>query len=263
MIFAVIPAVRRSVLEVIENLLDQRLPPSKVMVVDNSLSLGKRILELFGRRGVDVITPPENLGSAGGYALGFSECLKHQDCRYIFTSDDDVLYEKDAILVLYDNLVRLPDAGAVRCAWEGYSGRTKQVRTSVWTGVLIKREVVESIGLPEKSLFLYADDVEFFLRMNRKKFKLYIVKGARYLRRYRDNRTRRGFYSNPSRLYYALRNEIYVGMRYDRLMVLKALGYFLKNVLFMDGRSIVSSLEGIRDGFLGRLGKNRKYSVLP
>lgn len=257
MIFAVIPTVRRTVFNVIENLFEQSLSPSRVVVVDNSLSLGDEIKRTF--RQVDVITPAENIGSAGGYAAGMSKCLDYPDCRYIFTSDDDVLYERDAIKELYKGIQELKNAGAVRCSWIGYDGETKQVRTSVWTGVLISRDVVEVIGLPKKELFLYGDDVEYFLRMNKNNFNLYIVKQARYLKRRRDYRTQKGFYSSPSRLYYAFRNEIYIGMNYDKSMILKSFGYFLKNVVFMDLKSIKASLEGIKDGLIGKLGKNQKY----
>lgn len=259
MIFAVIPTVRRSVFEVIENLLQQRLPPSKIVVVDNSLSIEEEIAKHFPKDKVEVITPPENKGSAGGYALGMSRCLEYSDCQYIFTSDDDIIYETDAVFELYKNICELPDAGAVRCAWIGYEGDTMRVKTSVWTGVLIKRSVVQTIGLPKGELFLYGDDVEYFLRMNKNNFKLYIVKQARYLRRVRDYRTKKGFYSNPSRLYYAFRNEIYIGMVYDKFMLFRTIGYFLKNLVFMDFKSIKASVEGMKDGFMRKLGKNQKY----
>ncbi|MCS7213904.1 MAG: hypothetical protein NZ927_06795 [Candidatus Calescibacterium sp.] len=257
MIFAVIPSIRESVIDVVSNLLDQALPPSKIVVVDNSLGKTK----FPNLKELEVIVPRENLGSAGGYAAGISRCLEHKECEFIFSSDDDVLYEKNALFELRKKILELKDAGAVRCAWKGYSGETKEVHSSVWTGVLMKKDVVQKIGLPMKDFFLYGDDVEYFLRMRKHGFKVYIVNQAQYLKREKDMRTKKGIYLDPSRLYYAFRNEIYIGKKYDKKIAIKSIGYFIKNLPFMNRKSIFASLEGIKDGILGNLGKNQKYMI--
>lgn len=266
MIFAVIPSIRPTVLDVIINLMEQKLTPEKIYVIDNSRTLRKELIHEIERKTglaiserVTIITPEENVGSAGGYAIGIHKCLENLRCEFVFTSDDDVLYEKDAIFELHRNLIELKDAGAVRCAWCEYKGDTREVKSSVWTGVLMKRKAVAETGLPIRELFLYGDDVEYFLRMRKRGFKVYIVKEARYLKRHRSERTSRDFYSNPSRLYYAFRNEVYIGLLHDIRITIRSIGYFLKNLPYMDMRSIIASLEGIRDGFLGKLGKKEKY----
>ncbi len=260
----VIPAIRDSVISTCFNLKEQTYPPHIIIVVNNGLS-ENTLSKLRTEEKIKIAGDGENKGSAGGYKVGFEIALKI-GCDAVFASDDDVQYDERAIEKLKKILFSSKDTGAVRCAWSGYSGGIKEVETSVWTGTLIKSEVIEKIGFPNEEFFLYGDDVDFFLRMRKWGYKMLIVPEARYKRRIRDNRLGGsrggGIYSQDFRLYYAFRNEIYIWTRWWKLWrAMKTLLHLIKNVPKMSVGGILSSLDGIKDGFLGKLGKNEKYKI--
>ncbi len=256
-ICVVIPAVKQSVIDTVENLNLQELRPGRIIVVNNGLD--KITLESLGKvRNLEIIGSGDNLGSAGGYKLGIGKAVR-DGFNFIFTSDDDTEYSYNALKVLLDSIIKIQEAGAVRCAWEDYSGDTEEVQSSVWTGVLMKREAVEKTGLPDDRFFLYGDDVEFFLRMRKLGFKIFIIPDARYLRRSKGLKGVKQVYSEPFRLYYALRNEVYIHLKYDKKKVIRPIGFFLKRIPYLTKEQFIAGLEGIVHGFFGILGKNSKY----
>lgn len=52
-----------------------------------------------------------------------------------------------------------------------------QIETNAFVGPLVKMNVVEAIGVPDGSLFIYGDDTEYMYRISRK-YKVYLVKSA-------------------------------------------------------------------------------------
>ncbi len=257
-IYAVVPTLRDSVADVISNLLSQKVSPDKIVVVDNGAGL-----PIDESEKVKVIRMKENVGSEGGYYAGIKYALAKDDCEFIFTSDDDTEYEENAIGELLFWLKNLPRAGACRCAWEGYSGRVTEVKSSIWSGVLMKKEAVRKTGLPKKEFFIYCGDEEFFTRMRKRGYKIYIVPTAKYKKRERGRRHRKGkieVYSDPFRVYYAFRNEVAFGIEYrNPLRVLKVILHFLKVFPLMGSDCRKAGLEGIADGLRRKLGKNAKY----
>ena len=257
-IYAVVPTMRKSVSDVISNLLSQDKSPDKIVVVDNGVGL-----HIDESEKVKVIQLKENMGSEGGYYAGMKYALAKDDCKFIFTSDDDTEYERNAVGELLFWLKNLPQAGACRCAWEGYTGDVAEVKSSIWSGVLMKKEAVRKTGLPKKEFFIYCGDEEFFTRMRKKGYKIYIIPTARYKKRERGERRREGkkeVYSTPFRVYYAFRNEVALGIeRQNPLRVLRVLLYFFKVFPIMPADCRKAGIEGITDGLRRKLGKNAKY----
>lgn len=251
----------------LESVLGQTRKPDAVYVIDNaSRDDTASVRERFP--GVEYIRLPENLGSAGGYYEGIKAALPGSDL--LFLSDDDQVYSKDALEQLEKGLLALgPAAGAVRCAWENYTGEEPaEVADSVWSGTLIRSGVAAKIGLPMKELFLYAEDVEYFWRMRKAGFRLYLLPAARYLARDSGHKAEVGpgfkpalVYKDAFRLYYAFRNEVYIYKLYSSSKLIRVLLYFLKTMFYLKFSGILAALDGIRDGFLGRLGKNEKYAI--
>ncbi|MBI4351141.1 MAG: glycosyltransferase [Elusimicrobia bacterium] len=252
----------------VENLLSQTRPPDIVYIIDNASADGTaEIKKRFP--GVEYVRLAENQGSAGGYYEGIK--LAGEAADLVFLSDDDNLYRPDALEQLEKGLLKLGGrAGAVRCAWEAFKGKEPaEVPDALWSGALITSAVVKKIGLPLRELFLYAEDVEYFRRMRRSGFAVYVIPGAGYLKRYAGHKMTSGWFGRPThayrdafRLYYAFRNEIYVSRLYGAWWkVFRTVLYLFKILVFLSPSSVLAALDGIRDGFAGRLGKNGKYHI--
>lgn len=250
----------------LESVLGQTRKPDAVYVIDNaSVDATASVKERFPD--IEYIRLPENTGSAGGFYEGIKAALPGSGL--LFLSDDDQVYAKDALEQLEKGLQALGAAGAVRCAWENYQGKQPaEVADSVWSGTLIRSEVAAKIGLPLKELFLYAEDVEYFWRMRKAGFRVYVLPAARYLARDAGHKTGVGpgfrpalVYKDDFRLYYGFRNEVYIYRLHSARRLARVLLYFLKIMFFLKFSGILASLDGIKDGFLGRLGKNEKYAI--
>lgn len=255
----------------LENILGQSRPPDIVFVIDNaSTDDTAKIKDRFP--GVKHVRLGENQGSAGGYCEGIKLASEVSDL--IFLSDDDNLYQVDALDQLEKGLLQLGNAvsmGAVRCAWETFAGTApEEVENALWSGSLVKSGVVRNIGLPMKEFFLYSEDVEYFSRMRTQGFAVYVIPAAKYLKRYSGHKSESGWFGTPTyaykdafRLYYAFRNEIYINRLYHhRLKLLRTLLYLLKIMVFLKPHAVLAALDGIKDGFMGNLGKNGKYPVV-
>lgn len=251
--------------ELIQNFSEQTLRPNKVLIIDNGnskLSFGDKFDFVILKR------LPRNLGSAGGYYFGISLAERFAD--FVFTSDNDTLYEKDAIEKLYNAFFELSknfNVGAVRCAWENFEGeRFCEVFSSVWTGVLISSRVFNVVGFPKRDFFLYADDDEFFTRMTKSGFKFFMVRDAKYKRRPQEHKIKRrffgryiSFYEDDFRNYYSLRNEVFLAFYSDPRRIPKVIRRAILMLFYLsDKRSVI--LEAFFHGLFGILGENKKYS---
>lgn len=254
----------------VENLLGQSRPPDSIFVIDNASE--DNTAEIKTRfPGVEYVRLSENQGSAGGYYEGMKLAAGAADL--VFLSDDDNLYRPDALEALEKALLKLGEtsgAGAVRCAWETFTGREpEEVADSLWSGALIKSSAIMKTGLPLRELFLYAEDVEYFMRLRRNGFPTYVIPGAAYLQRYSGHKLESGWfgvptgaYRDPFRLYYAFRNEVYVSRLYGAgWKLVRTMLYLLKIAVFLSPAAVLAALDGIKDGFMGKLGKKGKYHI--
>lgn len=77
---------------------------SKVVLVDNGAHLAsKEKIEVLQRSldALEVVSLPENKGSAGGYKAGLEHACRTSDCDYIWLLDDDNRPAKDALKELF------------------------------------------------------------------------------------------------------------------------------------------------------------------
>jgi rhamnopyranosyl-N-acetylglucosaminyl-diphospho-decaprenol beta-1,3/1,4-galactofuranosyltransferase len=252
-----------------ENLLSQSLKPKKFLVVDNaSEDDTPKIKELFPEF-VVYKRLPKNLGADGGYYYSLSYAYRMSD--FLFITDDDTLYQNDALYELFSGFLELEKkfcVGSVRCAWEGFEGdKPKEVFSSVWTGVLLKSSVIKVVGFPRKDFFIYGGDDEFFTRMTKKGFKLFLIPSARYLSRPSGHKISYSifgkkitFYSDIFRLYYSIRNETFIYSRMRNKDFPKVLRRIIAlSLILRDKRKIKAILEGFFHGILGILGENKNY----
>lgn len=173
-------------------------PP--LFVVDNASSEGGLEEAVVNYPDVHVIRSPENLGFGRGNNLGIRRALCDADCEFVFLLNNDAMVEPDTILCLEAAMDEYPDAGVVAprivlaedpetlwygggCVdWRkgspaipGYLGpagselalRPRNVAFASGCAVMIRRSVLEEVGGFDPRLFMYQEDLELCLRVQR------------------------------------------------------------------------------------------------
>ena len=183
--------------------------PDAVIVVDNaSTDHTKTVLDGVLDLPLQVIRPEENLGGAGGFHLGV-EAAYEQGFDRIWLMDDDVVPAPDCLGVLMDvdedclmsvredtsgrlvekaavtfdlrNPLRIkPKTAMVETAYGERSAMPDQVELEnvAFEGFMVRRGVVEAIGLPDPDYFIFYDDVDYALRARRAGFRIWAVRDA-------------------------------------------------------------------------------------
>lgn len=175
--------------ECLQAVLSQTRPPDHVLVVDNASTDGTAEMVRQAFPQVELLSLAENSGSAGG----FHEGIKHAYAKgfdWLWLMDDDaipepkvirtllsmandktigivgplVIDEKNTSLLAFTykkngTLARfVSQVEKMECIWG---------QVNLWNGVLIKREVISLVGLPDTRLFIRGDEVEYFLRLRK------------------------------------------------------------------------------------------------
>ena len=195
----------------LDGLAAQTHEPDAVIVVDNASDDHTReVLDAAPRPArCSVIHLDENTGGAGGFQAGVQAAYE-QGFDRIWLMDDDVVPAPDCLAVLMAAGRGVPDGGArghPRPAGRegGRSTSTCATRSAIrpkramvettygdrrampervelhnvaFEGFLLRREVVDAIGLPDASFFIFYDDVDFALRARRAGFRIWAVRDA-------------------------------------------------------------------------------------
>jgi GT2 family glycosyltransferase len=193
----------------LDGLAAQTHEPDVVIVVDNASEDHTREV-LDAHRGLHLqrIHLPENTGGAGGFRAGV-ESAYEQGFDRIWLMDDDVVPAPDclAVLMAHDEAfvmaVREDTRGRLveKSATDFDLARARSIRPKrrsvetefgdrhampsrvelhvvAFEGPLLRREVVDAIGLPDPSYFIFYDDADFALRARRAGFRIWAIRDA-------------------------------------------------------------------------------------
>jgi len=193
----------------LDGLAAQTHEPDAVIVVNNASEDHTREV-LDSHRGLKLqqIHLGENTGGAGGFRAG-AEAAYGQGFDRIWMMDDDVVPAPDCLALLMAE-----DEACVMAVREDVHGRLVEKAatdfdlTHVWSvrpkrrmvetdwgdrhampsrvelhnvafeGFLFRREVVDAIGLPDPSFFIFYDDVDFALRARHAGFRIWAMRDA-------------------------------------------------------------------------------------
>ncbi|WP_275748240.1 glycosyltransferase family 2 protein [Nocardioides sp. YIM 152315] len=193
----------------LEGLAALERPADAVIVVDNaSTDHTAEVLEACDVAGLEVLRTEENLGGAGGFHHGVREAYARGFDR-IWLMDDDVVPAPDCLTVLMardddclmavreDTAGRLVEKAATRFDLRNpiairpkkamvetdYGRRDRmpevvEVENVAFEGFMVRRSVVDAIGLPDPSYFIFYDDVDFAVRARRAGFRIWAVRDA-------------------------------------------------------------------------------------
>jgi len=218
----------------IESLIKQEAVKTDLIVVDNGSTDHSETLLRNKYPQVEIIRSEENLGFAGGFNLGIRFALT-RDTEYILIVNNDTIAESDMIrqllhemdhkeigvigpLILYhSNPQKIWSSG-------GYinpsvlmpidSHHRKEIldeptyRTFL-SGccLLLKKSLIESVGLFDERFFLYFEDLDYCLRIMRSGWRMKVVPSAKLL--HKVSASSGGELSSRERYYMAHSSALY------------------------------------------------------
>jgi GT2 family glycosyltransferase len=228
----------------------QHRKPDAVIVVDNaSTDHTATLLAGVTDLPLQVVRPAENLGGAGGFHAGVetayqqgydriwlmdddvvpaTDCLDvlmavDEDCLMAVREDTDGrLVEKAAVTFDLRNPLRLKPKTAMvetRYASRDQMPELVEIQVVAFEGFMVRRGVIEAIGLPDPGYFIFYDDVDFALRARRAGYRIWAVRDAVLVRQL-------GFDQQHDlagwKGYYMYRNLFTVHLRYGENALVRA-----------------------------------------
>jgi rhamnopyranosyl-N-acetylglucosaminyl-diphospho-decaprenol beta-1,3/1,4-galactofuranosyltransferase len=266
----------------------------EILVVNNASTDGtlEMLAAEFPR--VSIVNLPENGGGAGGFYEGVKAAYE-RGFEWLWLMDDDGRAAPDCLEKLCEQrrprsvLVPIQQDTLQSCygIFE-WTGRARNVTPQIiegkravtgdflfaFVGPLISREVIAEVGFPNKDFFIWFDDWEYALRIQRTTAEIVAVPEAMFFHDFGKAKRIRFLWQlrqrnevPPWKCYYGTRNPLYVLLRGERPRS-ELLRYFIKELQHLVGDIIYEPqrwkyvrmhLKGMLDGATGRLGKR----VLP
>lgn len=238
---------------VIASLQKQSVHIHDIIIVNNGSTDGTK--EWLDKQNKLHIIHQENVGGSGGFYRGIQEASK-TECDWIWCLDDDVFPSEHCLenLLIYaskDNKIGIACPHRLMSG-KTFTGEAKTLNLSnpfkdmhdnglmpedveanetvdivgmAFEGPLIKKEVVEKIGLPNKELFILYDDTDYSYRTILEGYRVIVVRDAlmdkydfQSQSSYREDKIK-----NKWKLAYHLRNTAYFGHRYGKNIGVKYL----------------------------------------
>jgi GT2 family glycosyltransferase len=268
----------------------------EIIVVDNASTDGTCMLLAERYPQVTVLRMSENLGMAGAWAGGLRYAALEKRHEWVWTFDDDSVPKNDALEALLKGIQSLADAndevGIVASiaihrdtgtCYPPFLWREGPVRPPaellrqpivfadlvMASGCMVRRDVVERIGLPRADFFMDFFDTEYCLRARSHGYRIAVITGseldheignARWVRLPGYSRLRAEH--TPWRQYYRARNVTYAvwwlyPSRKGKRYVVRHLARRAVGLLLFDSNKLAclkKMAQGFWDGRRGRLG---------
>jgi len=287
----------------LDALLSQSRPLAEIVVVDNSSTDGTWELLAAEYPRVTVLRMAENLGAAGAWSAGLEYAALQKRHDWVWAFDDDSVPESTALARLLADTESAQAEGQTngdipapigmaamltvnpqtRACYPPLLWRHGFVKPSaamleqpVWfadltytSGLMVRRELVESIGLPRADFFMDFFDFEYCLRARAHGFRIAVVTGVKLAHEIGEARPVRfagysALWPNhaPWREYYMSRNLAYaVWWLYPsgrgKRFALRHLARHAAGVVLFGSQKLAclkKTVQGFRDGRRARLG---------
>lgn len=268
-------------------------PDMEVVVIDNGTpDRGGRILERQFPEFTH-IRSETNLGFAAGNNLGLRRAIEHgADFALLLNNDTEV--EPQFLEPMLDEMRLLPNTGLInpKILYAEPKGKiwSSHCEHSLWTGVtrfidryqpdvasdinslemtfatgcalLISRAVLETVGLLDDGLFMYAEDLDYSIRVRTAGFKIRNVRASRII--HHEPVQRKKTVPDPFRLHLTTRNLVKVELRHAKpwhhltfwpWFLLRWMLYLsLKNIRLGFWGDAAAMWRGLWDGITGKTG---------
>ena len=220
-----------------------------------------------GLPGLQVVRSEENLGGAGGFRLGVRTAYE-QGFDRLWLMDDDVVPAPDCLRVMLEQdeacliavredtegrlvekaatrfdlrnpLAIRPKVASVETDYPSRAGMPARVEVQnvAFEGFMMRREVVDAVGLPDAGFFIFYDDVDFALRARRAGYRIRAVRDAVLVRQldFSQQHDLAGWKG-----YYMYRNLFAVHFRYGENALVRAKPWLIA--------AVVTLLSPVRGG---------------
>jgi GT2 family glycosyltransferase len=224
-------------------LLRQTRPLQDIIVVDNASTDGTVEMLTSQFPQVKILRMAENLGAGGGLAAGLAYAAIEKKHDWVWTFDHDSVPDDDALQALLDGaeslgnsqgslgiIAALPVYQSTGHCYHPLLWRNGFVKPSaehmtrpMWfadlvisSGCMVRRDIVQNVGLPRADFFIDFVDFEYCLRVRSKGYKIAVVSSAKFAHEIGDaravrllGRSRLWPIHAPFREYYMSRNLAY------------------------------------------------------
>jgi GT2 family glycosyltransferase len=277
-------------------LLRQTRPLQEIVVVDNASTDGTRELLADRYPQVRILPMPENVGVGGAVAAGMVYAAVEKRHDWVWTFDADSTPNDDALEALLEGTESLGNTdGEVGMAaglaihketdtcyppllWhEGFVDPPPQLlRQPIWfadlvmgSGCMVRREVVEKVGVPRADFFMYFLDYEYCLRVRSYGYRIAVITRSHFAHEVGNARkVRLPGYSRlwsdhaPWQEYYMSRNIMYAAWRLHpspatKRFAVRHLARHAGGVLLFGSRKLAClkrMVQGVWDSHRERLG---------
>lgn len=282
--------------ECLESMLSQRQVETVIFLVDN----GSRLEPLddlphqFPE--INYIRSDRNLGFAAGTNLGLRKALATESEYFLIINNDTradefMLHEllkasKDEdvgltapVIYHYDDPNKVWSSGGAMNNFflmplESHSTQNIlacPIERTFVSGCcyLLKREMLEQVGLFDERFFLYFEDLDFSKRINQTAWKMKVIPAARLFHKVAQSSG--GQYSERERYYYALSSGLYYRKHIQAINAIPIILFRLGNALKMtvtlllrgESRVLKSYLNGLYQGWFGKKPESDKRPSSP
>ncbi len=231
--------------ESINALLNQSYKEFDILIVDNNSTDGTYddVVKKYESDRVKYINTNKNIGGAGGFNLGIKEAI-NSNYEYAWVMDDDSIPNENSLESIVNkseilkgefsyisSLVKWTDNSYCKMnsvsfndtqIMENYDLVNKNllaIESASFVGCFINLKIAKKAGLPIKEFFIYADDMEYTLRLSDIKA-AYIDMDSIIIHKMNDNVTSEVQTVNENRIeryYYDFRNVAYILIRDKKL----------------------------------------------
>lgn len=277
------------VLDVFENML---VKPNHLIIVNNASTDGtdfflndwsNEILDF----NVEIHHLESNIGGSGGFNFGLN-IAKNLDVDWVWLSDDDAFPETTIFqdFKKIESSISLDNVGAyctsvinngqidlghrryltggwikkeVKTEKSDYEAEYFKVNLFSYVGAIIKKDVLLDLGVTEKDYFIWYDDTEHSMRIN-KKYNIYCLPSLKVIHDELPSTLRVNWKS-----YYGIRNRLITYKKHYKLTYLYMVFKLILKIIFIQlrsGRGNKFSLLAIRaliSSFKGEKGVNINY----
>lgn len=237
--------------KVIECLKKQTYIISNIIIVNNGSDDGTT--EWLAQQSGIMVFNQSNVGGSGGFYRGIKEAI-NLDNNWIWCMDDDVYPRKDCLESLLsensssvgilcpkriqNNKIFISEFKRLNLSNpfkklhldllsndDSLSNKPTEISGMVFEGPLIKRTVIEKIGLPNRGYFIFYDDTDYSYRTILAGYKvLYVPNAIMDKELFNSNLSKMELINkNRWKTFYHIRNTTYFGKRYGKNSIYRML----------------------------------------
>lgn len=262
--------------------------PYMIIVIDNASTMKNTIIEKYLNENTIYISAQENTGFSGGNNIGINYAIS-KGADYVLLLNNDTTVDVDFLDQLMKNISKCPDFGAAigkilyydnkEMLWYaggsvnmsigrvmqrgcgeidcGQYNMSEEVGFITGCMMLIPTFVLKKIGLLDESFFLYAEDLEYSLRLTNNQYKMYYFHESKIYHKVGSSSGREEVSKNTQ--YYMTRNNYKAFFIYQNLLqkilnfgynTLRYIKYIIQNRY-----SAEAVLNAYKDLITGKMGK--------